>query len=104
VAHIHGRLSSASFLLSDATDLEDTAMTTCTRCSQAFETVRSMVPSKRSLALFGAALLVAMGAFWIVILTSPPQTSATQTSPPGVPVFEIMRGAPAMPELQADTI
>jgi hypothetical protein len=39
-----------------------------------------------------------------VILTSPPQASATQTSSPGVPVFEMMRDAPALPPLQADTI
>jgi hypothetical protein len=79
-------------------------MATCMRCSQAYETVRSMMAWKRSLALFAAALLVAIGAFWIVILTSPPQAFATQTSIPGVPVFEMMRDAPALPLLQADTI
>jgi hypothetical protein len=60
------------------------------------------VPSKRSVALFAAALLVATGAFWTVILTNPPQTSAAQPSSLGVPVFEMMRDAPALPQFAAD--
>jgi hypothetical protein len=84
--------------------VEDMAMTTCMRCSQAYENVRNMMPSKRSLALLAAAFVVATGAFWMIILTSPPKTSAAESSTPGVPVFEMMRDAPALPLLQADTI
>jgi hypothetical protein len=60
------------------------------------------MPSKRTLVLFAAACLVATGAFWAVILTTPPLTSAAENS--GVPVFEMMRNAPALPVVGFDTI
>ncbi len=90
-------------------------MTTITEASQAFANARrerslyvrhlvsGAMPSKRSVSMFAAAFLVATGVFWAVILTSPPLTSAAQTSgSSGVPVFEMMRDAPALPQLEAD--
>jgi len=62
------------------------------------------MPSKRGLALLSAAFVVATGAFWTIMLTSPPRTSTAPTSSSGVPVFEMMRDAAALPLLQADTI
>ena len=53
------------------------------------------MPSKRTLVLFAAACLVATGAFWAVILTTPPLSSAAEHSSSGVPVFDMMRIAPA---------
>jgi hypothetical protein len=53
-----------------------------------------MTITKRTLVLFAAACLVATGAFWAVMLTTPPVTSAAQPSG-SVPVFEMLRIAPA---------
>jgi hypothetical protein len=53
------------------------------------------MPSKRTFVLFAAACLVATGAFWAVILTTPPLSSAAGHSSSGVPVFDMMRIAPA---------
>ena len=62
------------------------------------------MPSKRTLVLFAAACLVATGAFWAVILTTPPLTSAAEHSSSSVPVFEMMRNAPVLPVVGFDTI
>ncbi len=90
-------------------------MTTFTQCSQAYENARrerslyvrqcisEVVPSKRNVALFSAACLVATGAFWAAILTTPPLSSATEHSFSGLPVFEMMRTAPALPVVAYDT-
>ena len=50
------------------------------------------VQAKRKLTMFAAAVGLATGAFWAVILTTPPQTSAAQDA--NVPVSEMMRNAP----------
>jgi hypothetical protein len=61
------------------------------------------MPSKRTLVLFAAACMVATGAFWAVMLTTPPVTSAAQ--PSRIPVFEMMRIAPAnLPVVGYDTV
>ena len=62
-----------------------------------------MTISKRTIVLFAAACMVATGAFWAVMLTTPPVTSAAQ--PSGIPVFEMMRTAPAnLPVVGYDTV
>ena len=49
-AYIQGRLPGARCLASEMTDtVEDMAITTCMRCSQAYENVRNMMPCKRVL-------------------------------------------------------
>ena len=53
-----------------------------------------MTISKRTIVLFATACLVATGAFWAVMLTTPPVTSAAEPST-SLPVFEMMRSAPA---------
>ena len=61
--------------------------------------------AKRKLTLSAAALAMATAAFWAIMLVSPPQSSAAQTEASGVPVFEMMRHAPAdLPALEADAI
>jgi hypothetical protein len=62
------------------------------------------MPSKRTFVLFAAACLVATGAFWAVILMTPPLTSATEHSSSGVPVFDMMRIAPALSSVGFDTV
>ena len=59
--------------------------------------------AKRKLTMFVAAVGLATAAFWAVILTSPPQTSAAQEV--NMPVFEMMRSAPLdLSRLDADAI
>jgi hypothetical protein len=63
-----------------------------------------MTISKRTIVLFAAAFMVATGAFWAVMLTTPPLTSAAEHSS-GVPVFDMMRIAPAtLPVVGYDTV
>ena len=62
-----------------------------------------MTITKRTIVLFAAACMVATGGFWAVMLTTPPVTSAAQ--PSGIPVFEMMRIAPAnLPVVGYDTV
>ncbi len=59
--------------------------------------------AKRKLTVFAAAFGLAAAAFWAVVLTDPPQTSAAQGN--GMPVFEMMRDAPLdLTGLGADAI
>ena len=72
------------------------------------ETLSSSLPSgspqtKRRVSLFGAALAVATGAFWAIMLTSPPVTEAAAT--PGFSIHELHLKAPlSLPITEADAI
>ena len=72
--------------------------------SDATQSLPELSPgAKRKLSVFAAALVLATAAFWAIILTYPPQTSAAGIT--GVPVFEMMRTAPLdLPGLEADAI
>jgi hypothetical protein len=57
---------------------------------------------KRRFSVFAAALVVATGAFWATMLTSPPVTEAAA---PGFSILELHQKAPlSLPMTEADAI